>query len=73
MVVKNLLTLIDTIPSSPILFRFLPQHMQGWYILAEHDWYIHVELLTYGPYPLHKVGLKLFRIQSRKHASERII
>ena len=40
------LTLIDTIPSSPIVSRFVTQHLQGWYILAEYDWYIHVRILV---------------------------
>jgi len=40
------LTLIDTIPSSPIVSRFVTQHLRGWYILAEYDWHIHVRTLT---------------------------
>jgi len=40
------LTLIDIIPSSPIVSRFVAPHLHRWYILAEYDWYIHVRALT---------------------------
>ena len=32
------LTLIDTIPSSPIVSRFGTQYRPQWYILAQYDW-----------------------------------
>ena len=43
------LTLIDTIPSSPIVPRSATQHLQGWYILAEYDWCIQLRVFAARP------------------------
>ncbi len=38
--------------------RFVTQHRQEWYILAEYDWYVHVRVLTDAPICVLPEGLQ---------------